>query len=176
MQILIVVKVYGDCERPADVLKFEEECFADHAGFIEKVSQKATTLFESAKKRLGITSETEPDQKPKKCEYYQCLLKKMHVTNQHNLPELSSLNDRYGQQLASDTSEAKECFAMAENIEQLMESQESTVDVIEHDPGRTIKQARDTMNEILCEISSHVVRCLSKITHKDSKCPLFVFP
>lgn len=41
----------------------------------------------------------------------------MHVTNQHNLPELSSLNDRYGQQLASDTSEAKECFAMAENIE-----------------------------------------------------------
>lgn len=74
------------------MIKYEEKCFSEIAGFFERVEHFAFNVFESAKKILRISSDSSKEEEPKKvivllciyltsfylifffqCEYYTCI-------------------------------------------------------------------------------------------------------
>lgn len=155
-----VQNVDGECVRPSGIVPIEEHCYESTYGVLEKAQRTVTGFFDKAKKQLGIGASPESPEidEPKKCQYYQCVLRKLMVINQYDLPDIEAMRVLY-----SKTPDVKDIHY--ENLDYCQRILKPKLDPPSLD-------ARADENAI-CEISSDVMKC---VTVNTDACPLFKFP
>ncbi|GLV45652.1 hypothetical protein CBL_02672 [Carabus blaptoides fortunei] len=193
------------CERPALLLDYEESCKTDPevtgntGSFLEQLQENIAAAVEQgkrliniAKKKLGITYDEQPtEEKIKKCEYYQCIFRKMNTLGANQYPNMTLMESWVNEKVDDGKKEStliqvNSCFnAVAINIanDQISSSMfdddgATIIGASRTDMTQTDYASADNMEvdltdiQTACDVSAKLMMCLNV----DKMCSVFKYP
>ncbi|KAJ3662323.1 hypothetical protein Zmor_006678 [Zophobas morio] len=168
-----------ECNKPTELKLKEEYCWTEEIEVVDRIVQRSKNVLNFAKKKLGIATEDENDEK--KCEYYICILRQLHMLNANDYPAYDSIqewikkNVVYFQAVdlmdqlyrchdALTNSTVREINFYADQIEPEQKSS--------NDGNNNSEIKTSTKDQSTCEIAAEFIDCLSR----QKRCPVFQYP
>ncbi|XP_060520929.1 uncharacterized protein LOC132698727 [Cylas formicarius] len=157
----------GACgDRPNRLLAAEDVCWSSKVEIVERIQHTTKTVLNFAKKKLGL----DVDEKPQKCEYYQCIFQEMKLMKANNMPDYELIVKWIDNNIIYN--QAKQLY------DRLTLCNEALANAIGSDLPfdgtlETSTLAEQTKQQSDCETSLQFLKCLSLA---QTECPIFQFP